>query len=143
MEAGIIAKTANLRRLLMQRKRCSSCNRVRNIHYFYKRENGSADGYWNTCKDCDYARRNNYRYGSCEKCGERFYNVKYTLCKKCRKPEPEPVIPAMEDIRVCKPCTFLADCKRRVKQTDLEHQDWSPPCFEDSKYHEAWLKEYA
>ena len=122
----------------MQRKRCTSCGRVRNIHYFYKRENGSSDGYWGSCKDCEYERRNHYRYGPCEECGERFYNVKYTLCKKCRKPEP--VLPVMEDIRVCKPCTFLADCKRRVKQKDA---DWMPYCFVTSKYHDSWLKEYA
>ena len=116
----------------MQRKRCSKCGRYRNIHYFYKRENGSSDGYWGTCKDCDNKRTNEYRYGNCEQCGERFYNVKYNLCKKCRKPKAEPVIEMM-DVKTCKTCTFLKLCKYRVKQTDLEHQDWSPPCFEDSK----------
>jgi formate dehydrogenase maturation protein FdhE len=126
----------------MQRKRCSKCGRTRNLHYFYKRASGSSDGYWGTCKDCDNKRTNEYRYGNCEGCGTRFYNVNFTLCKKCRnhKSLPVPVMPAMEDIRVCKPCVFLADCKRRVMQKDA---DWMPYCFVTSKHHDSWLKEYA
>ena len=123
-------------------KRCSSCGRVRNIHYFYKRENGSKDGYWGSCKDCEYERRNHYRYGPCEECGERFYNVNYTLCRKCRKKKKVKPMQQM-DFKVCNICTFLEDCQKMVKKTGPEYWDWMPYCFVSSKYHSAYVKEYA
>jgi len=124
----------------MQRKRCRKCGEPKVLDDFHKRTI-SDDGHHSVCKVCasEYQRRHYTRY--CEICGASFYKRdELTLCVKCRREQKDY---APMDVKACKTCTFLADCKRRVKQTDLEHQDWSPPCFEDSKYHEAWLKEYA
>ena len=123
----------------MQRKRCRKCGEPKVLDDFHKRTI-SDDGHHSVCKVCasEYQRRHYTRY--CEICGGSFYQYKdeLILCVKCRREQKDYAAPT--DVKTCKPCTFLADCKRRVKQKDA---DWMPYCFVTSKYHEAWLKEYA
>ena len=128
----------------MQHKRCSKCGEPKVLDEFYTRlkgTNGTKDGYQTMCKEC-------YKnYGikkTCNKCGktksiEQFHynnaspDGRHYTCIKCRGNKKD-------DRLICRRCTFLADCKRRVKQKDA---DWMPYCFVTSKHHDSWLKEYA
>jgi len=120
----------------MQRKRCRKCGETKVLDDFHKRTI-SDDGHHSVCKVCasEYQRRHMTRY--CEICGASYYlyGDDLFLCVKCRREQKD-----YEPPKTCKTCTFLADCKRRVKQKDA---DWMPYCFVTSKHHEAWLKEYA
>ena len=125
-----------------KRKRCNSCGRQRNVIYFYKRRQGSIDGYWGECKDCYNERTRAYKRGACESCGKDMYKANgYKLCRECRSPLSI-VTNVLSEYAMCDKCTFLKVCKKRVMQTDQEHWDWMPPCYVSSKFHDAYRKEY-
>ena len=123
----------------MQRKRCSKCGEPKVLDDYCKKA-ASIDGHHSVCKVCaaEYQRNHKTRY--CVICGGKFnlYQDGLILCVKCRREQKDYAPPT--DVKTCKVCTFLADCKRRVKQKDA---DWMPYCFVTSKHHDSWLKEYA
>ena len=136
---------------MTRRKTCRKCKRRRETNYFYRKARNK-DGHMNVCKECQRgAVKERFEIKVCNKCGEpkpmtAFYKNpitpdgrKYT-CIACCKHEYE----FSKAHHHCgNGCVFMETCQVRVMSRDEQYWDWDPPCFVSSKYHEAYVNEYA
>jgi len=124
------------------RKVCKGCDTEKPLTDFYK-HTSAKDGRQGYCKVCYNNRRDSYRYGECDQCGGPcFLGNGYTTCRSCRNGKRKKEVRGADAV-ACHACKFEELCKVRVMQTDVEHRDWSPPCFVTSHLHAEFVKEYS
>ncbi len=103
-------------------RRCRVCKKERSLKtgFYWKKTKSGGVSYEFTCKKCrtaEFLRR---------------YNRANTLIKEL---SAEDYIQEQE----CSECVFLVECNYMVK---IRKSLNSPYCFEDSKFHHRYLKQY-